>query len=145
MPILRIENLHKSFGPTRALEGVSIEVERGSVHALIGENGAGKSTLLNIISGLIQADEGTLELESRPYRPLSPQDARCRGIAFIHRELCLCPHLTVWENILLGVESSQRGWLDLKECRSRAEQVLRHFSHPEINPDRTVQTLSIAS
>lgn len=145
MPILRIENLHKSFGLTRALAGVDLRVAHGSVHALIGENGAGKSTLLNIISGLLHPDRGSLELEGRPYRPASPGDARKNGIALIHQELSLCPDLTVWENILLGVESSKRGWLNIRECHSRVESVLQHFSHPDIHPDRPVETLSIAA
>ena len=101
-PLLTIEGLRKRFGPTVALDGVSFELLAGQVHALIGENGAGKSTLMNVLAGSLQPDEGQMQLAGEPYRPASPHEASLHGVALIHQELSLCPHLTVAENILLG-------------------------------------------
>src|SRR3954470_14029364 len=105
-PALRLSGIRKSFGATRALKGVSLEVAPGEVHALIGENGAGKSTLMKVLSGAHAADEGTMELNGTPYVPVDPNDARMKGVAMIYQELNLALHLTAEENILLGAESS---------------------------------------
>jgi ribose transport system ATP-binding protein len=96
--LLRIDGLRKRFGPTVALDGVSIELQPGQVHALVGENGAGKSTLMNVLAGSVRPDAGAMLLDGRPYRPASPLDASRAGVALIHQELSLCPHLTVAEN-----------------------------------------------
>src|SRR3954468_5220383 len=101
--------ISKRFGATRALDGVSLEVHRGQVLALIGENGAGKSTLMSILSGAHQPDGGEMELEARPYTPRGPHDARRAGVAMIYQELNLAPDLSVEANIMLGQEQSQSG------------------------------------
>src|SRR5882762_10684683 len=112
MTVLSLSNISKRFGPTVALDGVSLRLQKGEVHALIGENGAGKSTLMNVLAGLIKPDAGTIEVDGRAYAPASPLDARERGIALIHQELSLFPHLTVAENILMGLEPARWGWLN---------------------------------
>src|SRR5436189_1259843 len=99
-PRLRLSGIRKSFGATQALRGVSLEVAPGEVHALVGENGAGKSTLMNILSGVLPAGEGTMKLDGVPYTPRDTLDARHRGVAMIHQELSLAPHLSAWENIM---------------------------------------------
>jgi len=90
---LRLDGITKSFGATRALRSVSLEVAAGEVHALVGENGAGKSTLLKILSGAHEADAGSMELDGKPYRPSGPLDARTRGVSMIYQEVSLAPHL----------------------------------------------------
>ena len=107
--VLRLEAVAKRFGATAALDGASLELRAGEVHALLGENGAGKSTLLSIVGGLLHADSGRLELDGRPYRPRSPREAREAGIALIHQELSLFPHLSVAENVLRG-PGEAAGW-----------------------------------
>jgi spermidine/putrescine transport system ATP-binding protein len=102
--VLRISGIDKRFGATVALLGASLEVQPGEVHALLGENGAGKSTLLAIVSGLLRPDGGTLHVDGEPYAPRSPRDARSSGIALIHQELSLFPHLTVAENVAFGLK-----------------------------------------
>src|SRR5690242_8411353 len=129
MPALKLSNIRKAFGPTVALDGVDLELRAGEVHALIGENGAGKSTLMNVIAGSLKPDAGSMELEGRAYSPTSPLDARTHGIALIHQELSLCPHLSVAENILLGIEPSHFGWLDRERLSARTNEVLRTFHH----------------
>src|SRR6185436_15015728 len=106
---LRMSGVQKAFGATRALKNVSFEVAPGEVHALIGENGAGKSTLMKVLSGAYRADAGTIEIDGSPFVPDSPHHARRCGIAMIYQELNLAPHLSVEENILLGVEPAQFG------------------------------------
>jgi ribose transport system ATP-binding protein len=149
MPTLSLKKIHKSFGPTVALDGVDLELRAGEVHALIGENGAGKSTLMNVIAGSLQPDEGTMELDGRPYAPSHPLDARTHGIALIHQELSLCPHLSVAENVMMGIESSHQlsnwGWLDREKLNARTNEVLQTFHHADIRPERRVDDLSVAA
>jgi len=100
---LAVRGLEKRFGTTVALSGVDLEVRAGRIHALLGENGAGKSTLNRILSGAVRADRGTMALDGRDYAPRSPADARECGVAMIHQELSLAPHLSAAENIALGL------------------------------------------
>ncbi len=145
MPSLSLKKIRKSFDPTVALDGVDLELREGEVHALIGENGAGKSTLMNVVAGSLQPDEGSMELDGRPYSPANPLDARKHGIALIHQELSLCPHLTVAENVLMGIESSRMGWLDREKLNARTNDVLQTFQHADIRPERRVGDLSVAA
>lgn len=144
-PTLSLSNIEKSFGATVALDGVSLLLRPGEVHALIGENGAGKSTLMNVLAGALRPDRGLMEIEGRPYIPATPLDARDRGIALIHQELSLCPHLSVSENIMMGIEPSRGGWLNRKRLRDRTREVLETFPHPEIRPETKVAELSVAA
>ena len=140
---LRVTGIVRRFGATLALDGVDVQVRPGKVHALIGENGAGKSTLMGVLAGALRADAGTLTLDGAPYAPANPLDARRSGVALIHQELSLCPHLTVAENILLGGESSRWGWIDARASRARARALLEELPHPEIHPDRLLRELSL--
>jgi ribose transport system ATP-binding protein len=144
-PLLSLSNISKSFGPTLALDGVSLKLRPGEVHALIGENGAGKSTLMNVLAGALRPDQGKMEIDGRAYHPLSALDARSHGIALIHQELALCPQLSVAENIMMGIEKSRLGWLDRRALHERTTQVLQSFDHPEIHPDTRVDSLSVAA
>ena len=145
MTVISISDIHKRFGPTIALNGVSMDLRKGEVHALIGENGAGKSTLMNVIAGALRPDQGAMELDGKAYVPANDHDARLHGIALIHQELSLCPHLSVAENIMMGIESSRLGWLDRKSLLARTQEVLETFRHSDIRPDRRVADLSVAA
>src|SRR5215510_4655792 len=145
MIALKLSKIHKSFGPTIALDGVDLELRQGEVHALIGENGAGKSTLMNVIAGSLLPDQGTMEIIGRRYAPSNPLDARTHGIALIHQELSLCPHLSVAENVLMGIESSHLGWLDRDHLITRTNEVLKTFHHADIRPEKRVGDLSVAA
>jgi ribose transport system ATP-binding protein len=145
MIALKLSNISKSFGPTVALDGVDLDLREGEVHALIGENGAGKSTLMNVIAGSVLPDEGTMEIHGEPYAPSNPLDARTHGIALIHQELSLCPHLSVAENVLMGIESSRLGWLDRDNLIARTNDVLKTFHHADIRPEKRVGDLSVAA
>ena len=142
-PMLQVSGIAKRYGATIALDGVDLEVRPGEVHALIGENGAGKSTLMGVIAGAVQPERGEMQLDGIAYRPDSPLAARLHGVALIHQELSLCPHLTVTENVLLGVEVSRRGWIDRQGARARALALLAELPHPDIRPDRKLAELSL--
>jgi ribose transport system ATP-binding protein len=142
---LRLIGIKKSFGATRALRGVSLEIAAGEVHAVIGENGAGKSTLMKILSGAHRADAGIMELSGQPYAPSDPHDARMKGVAMIYQELNLAVHLTAQENILLGAESSKLGFIDRKVSRERARAALAQLGHESLDLDRPAGRFSIAT
>jgi ribose transport system ATP-binding protein len=122
--LLSIAGLGKSFGGTAALGGVDLEGRAGEIHAVVGENGAGKSTLMKILAGVIAPDAGSIHLGGAPYRPRNPLEARRAGVAMVYQELSLCPHLSVAENILLGVEPTRFGWLDRGEMARTAARVM---------------------
>ncbi|MCG3156654.1 MAG: Arabinose import ATP-binding protein AraG [bacterium] len=139
---LAMRGIHKCFGATVALAQVDFEVRAGEVHALVGENGAGKSTLMKILSGALQPEAGSMLLAGRPYQPRSPLQARRQGVGMIYQELSLAPHLTVAENLLLGMEPATFGFIKRREVRERARAALQHFDHPEIKPEARVRELS---
>jgi ribose transport system ATP-binding protein len=141
--LLTLANISKRFGPTVALDGVNFDLRPGEVHALVGENGAGKSTLMNVLAGSLEPDQGSMELGGRAYHPANTHDARTKGVALIHQELCLCEHLSVAENILMGMEPSQWGWMDRRELEARTREVLKIFHHTDTSPEKRVADLSL--
>lgn len=137
--------ISKRFGATVALDGVHLHVDRGQVHALVGENGSGKSTLMKILAGAIKPDGGTITLDGKPYAPHDPMEARRSGIAMIYQELSLCPDLTVSENVLLGMENTRLGVIKRSEQRDLVRDALSKLGYPNLNVDAEVKTLSIAT
>ena len=122
---VELRDIAKSFGGVRALEGVSLRIARGSIHALVGENGAGKSTLGKIISGVIPPDRGELAVNGRVVHFHSPRAAMASGIVHIAQELSIVPALSVAENVLLGTEPRRAGFLRRRELRSRYAALTR--------------------
>ena len=110
--ILTASGLTKRFFGNAVLKSVSIDILVGRIHALLGENGAGKSTLINLLSGVLRPDEGTIRFADRDYAALTPREARRLGIAVVQQELSLSPHLSVAENIALGVMPRRFGFID---------------------------------
>ena len=143
-PRLRVTGIRKRFGATLALDGVDLSVERGQVLAVVGENGAGKSTLMKVLSGAHHPDEGQMSLEGEPYSPRTPMDARRAGVSMIYQELSLAPHLSVMENILLGMEPTRGPFVKWDEIRRRAADALRQLGRPDIRPEAIVSRLSPA-
>ncbi|MEY4244561.1 MAG: hypothetical protein RLZZ245_2146 [Verrucomicrobiota bacterium] len=144
-PRLVMRGIRKTFGPTIALGMVDLEILPGEVHALVGENGAGKSTLMKILSGAHSADSGEMLIDGHAYAPRNPLDARDRGVGMIYQELSIAPHLTVEENIVLGMEPMKGPFVDRKAMRARALEALAHFEHPDIRPDALASTLSVSA
>ena len=110
--VFSARDLSKSFFGNAVLRGVSIEIEAGAIHALLGENGAGKSTLINLLSGNLRPDSGTITVAGHDYTALDPELAHRNGIAVVHQELSLAPHLSAAENVALGNLPLRRGFID---------------------------------
>ena len=144
-PRLKMRGVVRRFGATVALDGVDLAVEGGEIHALLGENGAGKSTLMKILSGALQPDAGSIELDGEHFQPRHPQDARRQGVGMIYQELSLAPHLSVEENVLLGMEPSRWGFVRGRKAREQVEAALAEMEHPEIHPQVRVGELSVAA
>ena len=127
-PLLTVEGLAKSFGPTKALGACSLELRGGEVHALMGENGSGKSTLVKILAGVHRPDRGRIELAGRPVAPRSPGEAIGSGVASVFQEVQCVPGQSVLDNLWLGrdgvVRRARGAGLDPEERRARAGQVL---------------------
>jgi len=140
-----MQGVQKRFAATLALDNVDLSVSPGEVHALIGENGAGKSTLMKVLSGAISADQGTMRLDRGRYAPRNPLDARRAGVAMIYQELSLAPHLSVEDNVMLGMEPSRFGFLNRREIRCKVSSALDQFEHPEIRPEARVSGLSVGA
>jgi ribose transport system ATP-binding protein len=141
---LEMRDIHKRFGATAALRGVSLQVQAGEVLALVGENGAGKSTLMKVLSGAHLPDEGQMSLDGESYCPRDPLAARKAGVAMIYQELSLAPHLSVMENILLGMESTVGPFIALRESRHRAGAALAQMGIGHVPLEKPVSALSIA-
>jgi len=142
---LEMRGISKRFGATVALSQVGVEVSPGEVLALVGENGAGKSTLMKVLSGAITSDAGSMWLDGEPYSPANPADARNAGVAMIYQELSLTPHMSVMENIMLGVEPAKFGIIDWGQVRQRAIEAINRFDNPELTPQAKVSDLSVGS
>ncbi|MBV9299152.1 MAG: sugar ABC transporter ATP-binding protein [Verrucomicrobia bacterium] len=135
MAFLSVEHISKTFPGVRALDDVSVNFEKASVHALMGENGAGKSTLGKIIAGVYTADQGVIKIEGKEVKPTDPRSAQALGIALVHQELAFCPNMTVAENLLLGGFPTNAGFMDWGKLREKARALLH-----EIGADIDVDT-----
>lgn len=141
--ILTLNNISKSFSGIKVLEDVSLQIEKGKVHALMGENGAGKSTLMKILVGLLQADAGEILLEGEVISGLSVHAILGKGIAMIHQEILMVPDLSVAQNIFLGKESHRFFWLNASEINNKSKKILADLKL-NISPKIKVKNLSIA-
>lgn len=143
--LLEVRDVRKEFTGVVALDNVSFRLRRGTVHALMGENGAGKSTLMKIIAGIYTPDSGQFFLRGQPVRLRSPIDALDNGIAMIHQELNLMPHMTVAENIWIGREPKNN--LGFVDHRSLEQQTTALFERLGIalDPAETVGMLTVAN
>jgi simple sugar transport system ATP-binding protein len=149
---LQASGITKRFPGVLANDHVSFELEKGEIHALLGENGAGKSTLMNVLYGLYQPDEGEIRINDKPTRITSPHDAIAQGIGMVHQHFMLVPPLTVTENIMLGQESvvsasKALGGLSVLDRRTVAARVheLSHQYGLETDPDAYVRDLTVGA
>jgi ribose transport system ATP-binding protein len=142
---LQMQGISKAFPGVQALKDVSFQVNRGEIHALVGENGAGKTTLMKILTGALPSDEGSVSLAGTPVQINSPADAQRLGISMIHQELSLVPNLTVGQNIYLGREPQARmpGFIDWPKLYTDAQNLLERLN-VNVNARTEVADLSIA-
>jgi ribose transport system ATP-binding protein len=144
-PCFEMRGIGKTFGATVALDAVDFAVAAGDVCALVGQNGAGKSTLMAILAGALAPDRGEMRLAGAPFAPRDPLDARRAGVAMIYQELSLAPHLTVRENIVLGVEPSRFGIVQRDRMHETATRALTALGHHDIAAAAVVGSLSPAA
>ncbi|QJD83127.1 sugar ABC transporter ATP-binding protein [Cohnella herbarum] len=143
--ILTMRGMTKSYFGVKALDGVSLDIRKGEVHALMGENGAGKSTLMKILTGLVKPDEGEIVFEGTKVQFPNPQAALNVGIAMIHQELNPIPEMTVAENIYLGREPCFPGtpFVNKKKLEEQTRRLLEQFQF-RAQPHTKVGQLSVA-
>jgi len=141
--ILEMKGIVKSFPGVLALNGAGLHVRRGEVTALLGENGAGKSTLMKILTGVYKKDSGQILYEGNEVEFSNSRQASEAGIAIIHQELNLIPHLRIYENVFLGRELTKSGGLDIKAMVERTRELLGRIN-VQLDPTREVKGLSIA-
>lgn len=142
-PLLRLDDVHKSYGGVRALRGISLDVFPGEVHALVGENGAGKSTLIKVIAGAIASDLGTLTWDGTPMEVRSVAESMQLGVRVIFQHLNVLPHLTVAQNLSLGREASRLGLLRESVNRKYAAEALDRLGL-DLDLDRPAGELRVA-
>jgi ABC-type sugar transport system ATPase subunit len=141
---VELRDISKSFGGTRALEGVSLTINKGTIHALVGENGAGKSTLGKIIAGVHSPDEGQLVINGEPVRFHSPRDAIARKIILIAQELSIVSSLSVAENVYLGIEPRRLGFQDRRQLRGKYAELARGAGFADLPGDANAGGLRTA-
>ena len=142
-PVLSIHGLTKDFPGVRAVDDVSLSIESGTIHCLVGENGAGKSTLIKMLTGALLPTSGTMRINGSEYKPNNLQDARDAGIATLFQELHVVDELTVLENLTLGMERSRFGFLIKSDLDDRVIRTLKAIE-PSIDPSARVSSLSVA-
>src|SRR5512138_1128307 len=131
--VLEIRDLVKDFPSVRAVNEVSFDIKRNTVHCLVGENGAGKSTLIKILTGAYQRTSGTILLNGKEYAPASTKEAMERGISTLFQELNVVDQLTVEENLTLGEEDTKFGFLRKTDKIKKMVSVM-HDIEPSIKP-----------
>lgn len=138
---LKMSNISKSFSGNEVLHNVSLTVDKGSIHALIGENGAGKSTLMNILGGVYSLEKGIISLDGVDYKEMSIKKAEALGIAFVHQEINLFNDLLVYENIFIGNEIKKFGFIDKKAMIKKTSDLFTQIG-VDISPTELVGNLS---
>lgn len=141
--ILTLKNITKEFPGVKALDDVTINIERGTIHGLVGENGAGKSTLIKILAGIYQPNKGEIILDGKPCRFNSPIEARRAGISVVHQEIKLAEPLSVAENMFLGNVQLKNGLVDWKGMRRRAREIVEDLGM-DIDINAQVSSLTVA-
>ena len=142
--LLEMRNISKSFPGVKALNGFSIDLKAGEVHALVGENGAGKSTLIKTLYGIHQPDGGEIVIDGVPTKINGPADALSKGIGVVFQELSVCPHLDIANNIFLGCIKNKHGVIDDRLAHEEAARLMEEAVGLRIPSDTPMKDLSIA-
>ena len=140
---LELRGITKRFGSFTANDRISLTVEPGQIHSLLGENGAGKSTLMNVLFGLLHAEEGEILIDGEPVRFHDSGEAVRRGIGMVHQHFMLVPVFTVAENVVLGFEPTKSlNRIDYRHATDEIRRVSREFNL-EVDPDALVENLPV--
>ncbi len=142
-PILELRGITKRFPGVLANDHIDLTLDKGEVHALLGENGAGKTTLMNILYGLYQPDEGEIIVNGKPITVHSPSDAIAAGIGMVHQHFMLVPVFTVTENVMLGDETTRAGgFLDRQSVAAKITQISEQYKL-DVDPNAYVRDLPV--
>lgn len=142
--IVQMNHISKHFGGVKALQDVHLNVERGEIHALIGENGAGKSTLMKVLAGAYPKDEGTIMIDGVEATTATPRAMIDMGVSVIYQEFMLAPDLTVAENIFIDHMQQSGMFINWKDLKRRAKEQLQKIGFGHIDPGKRVGELSVA-
>lgn len=139
--VVEMKSIEKSFNKNKVLHGVDFSLEKGSIHALLGENGTGKSTLMNILGGVLSCDKGDVFIEGKKITSNNPSVSKQLGIAFIHQELTLVNDLMIYENLFLGREYKKHFMLDRQTMAEKSAEILKQMDI-NLDPNTYVSTLN---
>ena len=140
--IIEMLDITKDFPGIRANDHINLKLKKGEIHALLGENGAGKSTLMSILFGLYKADEGKILMNGKEVEISSPNDANRLGIGMVHQHFKLVHNFTVLENIILGVETTERGVLKMDEAKKKVMELSRRYNF-KVDPDALISDITV--
>lgn len=140
--IVEMLNITKEFPGIIANDNITLQLREGEIHALLGENGAGKSTLMSVLFGLYQAERGEIKKNGEVVRINNPNDANALGIGMVHQHFKLVEIFTVLENIILGVEPSKAGFLEMKEAREKVMELSQKYGLM-VSPDAKIEDITV--
>ena len=139
---IEMVNITKRFPGIIANDNITLQLRRGEIHALLGENGAGKSTLMSVLFGLYQAEEGVIKKDGKEVKINNPNDANDLGIGMVHQHFKLVQCFTVLENIILGVESTKGGMLQMEEARAKVMELSEKYGL-QVDPDAKIEDITV--
>ena len=139
---IELVGINKSFGAVRANRDIDLEIQRGTIHGIIGENGAGKSTLMSILYGFYQADSGEIRVGGKPTAIKTPNDAIAVGIGMVHQHFMLVENFSVLENIILGAEGEALLNKSIAKARSELRRLEEEYGL-EVDPDTIIEELPV--
>nr|WP_300094728.1 ABC transporter ATP-binding protein [Sedimentibacter sp.] len=140
--VIEMNNIIKKFGEFKAVDNVTLKVQRGEIHALLGENGAGKSTLMSVLFGLYTPEAGEIMIEGKKVKIDNPNDANDLGIGMVHQHFKLVHNFTVLESIVLGKEDTKNGFLKMDEARKKVEKLSNRYKL-KIDPDAHISDITV--
>jgi ABC-type uncharacterized transport system ATPase subunit len=141
-PAIELIGINKSFGTVHANRDIHLEIQRGTIHGIVGENGAGKSTLMSILYGFYQADSGEIKVNGKPVRIHTPNDAIATGIGMVHQHFMLVENFTVLENVILGAEGKPLLNASIARARSELDRLEKDYGL-EVDPDAIIEELPV--
>ena len=142
--MIGVRNISVRFGPVQALEGVSLDIEPGTVHAFAGENGSGKTTLLKVMGGVQRPDRGTVVLDGKPVRFSSPVQAARAGVGMVFQELSLFPHMSATANVFVGREPTSAGVVRRTKIADQVSSLAARIGFPPFDLSKPVSELTVA-
>lgn len=140
--VIEMNHITKMFGDFKANDDITLQVRKGEIHALLGENGAGKSTLMSVLFGLYQPEKGEIKINGKEVKINNPNDANNLGIGMVHQHFKLVHNFTVLESIVLGRETTKKGFLKMDEARKKVIELSERYKF-KIDPDAYISDITV--